>query len=330
MQLLRKLAFPIALLYGLIIRIRNFCYDSNILASKSFSTPTICIGNLSVGGTGKTPMVEFVIRLFGNTTKLAVLSRGYRRRTRGFVLANEASTALQIGDEPLQLYHNFPEITVAVDSDRQRGISRLEEVTAPDMIILDDAFQHRRVRPDIALLLTAYGALYADDFFLPAGNLRDSKREARRADLIIVTKCPAGLTLPEQGEIKKKLRPEGHQQVLFAYLEYDPVMYGNKGRLRLEELMSERFLLVTGIANPGPLKSFLKDHGLQFEHKAYPDHHYFTKRELEEFSAYPFVLTTEKDYRRIGFAPDNLYFTAIRHKFLGNGASVLEERLKAL
>jgi tetraacyldisaccharide 4'-kinase len=330
MQLLRKLALPIAFLYGLVVRIRNFCYNTGIFPSRTFVTPTICIGNLSVGGTGKTPMVELLVELFRTTHRIAVLSRGYRRRTKGFVLAGSDSDARDIGDEPLQLYSKFPGLIVAVDANRQRGISMLQEQLAPNLILLDDAFQHRKVRPDVSILLTAYGALYTDDYYLPAGNLRDSRQEARRADFIIVTKCPPGISVLEKREITSKLHPGSHQQILFASLEYDTLLGGRGKPFYLEELTGRPLTLVTGIARPEPLVTFLKAKGLEFEHLQFRDHHFFSEEELKRIGESPCVLTTEKDYMRMPQKPANLRYIKIRHKILGNGMALLKEGLKAL
>ncbi len=330
MQLLRKLAFPFALLYGVIIRLRNFCYDNRLLSSTTFSTPTICIGNLSVGGTGKTPMVEYLLAMLGETRRIGVLSRGYGRKSRGFIMANSKSTAADIGDEPLQIVRKFPGITLAVDANRRKGIAELEKRVAPDLIILDDAFQHRRVRPDLAILLTAYGNLYCDDFYLPTGNLRDSRREARRADLIVVTKCPGDLSAEERIKIGRKLRPRPHQLLLFATLDYEEALKGHEAQLSLSDIIGKRLLLVTGIANARPLVAYLKERGLQFEHLHFGDHHNFSSRELDTIANYPLVLTTEKDYWRMGRVLPNVYYIAVAHRFLGNDRAILADCLRVL
>jgi len=178
MQLLRKIAFPISLIYALVVYTRNFLFDIGFLKGKSFKTPTVCVGNLSVGGTGKTPMVEYLIRMLQDSFEVAVLSRGYRRKSRGFVLATEDSKVEDLGDEPFQIKSKFPKIAVAVDADRCNGIKELEDSEHPDIILLDDAFQHRRVKPTFSILLTAFDYLYPNDWYLPTGNLRDSKKEA--------------------------------------------------------------------------------------------------------------------------------------------------------
>lgn len=229
MRLLRKILWPVSLVYALVVHIRNYLFDVGILRSRTFETPTICIGNLSVGGTGKTPMAELLIALLKENYKVALLSRGYRRDSTGFVMASDRSTVAQLGDEPYQIHSKFPEITVAVDADRGNGIRTLEDGISPDVIVLDDAFQHRKVNYGLSILLTAYGNLYVDDTYLPTGNLRDTKREARRADLIVVTKCPPGLGRSERRAIEKQLHPESHQQVLFSCLEYGTEVKGNIG-----------------------------------------------------------------------------------------------------
>lgn len=330
MQLLRYLALPLALLYGIAVRIRNFCYDIHLFPSTSFATPTICIGNLRVGGTGKTPMVEYLLEMFGESKKVAVLSRGYRRKTQGFVMAQSSSTARDIGDEPLQIFHKFPGISVAVDANRHRGITELEKRVAPELILLDDAFQHRKVRPDFAILLTTYGDLYCDDFYLPTGNLRDSRREARRADLIVVTKCPKDLPASEREKIGHKLQIKPHQQLLFAALDYEEELKGGGANLNISELEGRSFLLVTGIANAQPLVSYLKCRGLAFEHLNFGDHHSFSEKEIASIIKYPLVVTTEKDYRRIGRDLPNLCYLSVSHRFLGKDGDLLLDRLGGL
>lgn len=330
MKLLRKLTLPIAFIYGLVVRTRNFCYDTGILASRAFDTPTICIGNLSVGGTGKTPMTELLIEFFRETRRLAVLSRGYRRKSSGFVLADSNSDAGDIGDEPLQLFTKFPNLIVAVDANRRRGISMLEQQLAPDIILLDDAFQHRKVRPDVSILLTSYDNLYTNDYYLPAGNLRDSPGEARRADLIVVTKCPPGISDIEQQKITAELQPGPHQLVLFAGLEYDTRLGGVGGELNLKDLKQREFTLVTGIASPEPLEAFLKSEGLVFDHLQFRDHHFFTREELLRIASQPCVLTTEKDYMRMPDRPANIYYVKVKHRMIGRGMAILKERLTGL
>ncbi|HSN48353.1 MAG TPA: tetraacyldisaccharide 4'-kinase [Flavobacterium sp.] len=216
MNLLRKILFPFAILYGFITGIRNFLYDKGILKSYSFDVPVIAVGNLSVGGTGKTPQIEYLIRLLSPKYKVATLSRGYKRQSKGFVLADSTSNAEILGDEPFQFYKKFNKIQVAVDADRKHGIDQLlSQTNKPEVILLDDAFQHRKVKAGFYILLTSYGDLYSDDFMLPTGNLRESNSGAQRADMIVVTKCPATLSLDEQNEIKAKLKLEPNKELYY-------------------------------------------------------------------------------------------------------------------
>lgn len=330
MKLLRKIGFPISLVYGLVVYIRNVLFDKGIFKSVSYSTPTICVGNLSVGGTGKTPMIEYLIALLKENRKIAVLSRGYGRKSKGFVKAGPSTTVEQIGDEPFQIFKKYPEVTMVVDADRQHGISLLEVQEKPDLILLDDAFQHRKVQPSISILLTAHGHLYVDDWYLPTGNLRDSKKEARRADFIVVTKCPPYLKFEDQESIIKKLRPLTHQQVLFSSLVYDTVLQGDGRTLELEELRTKKVLLVTGIANPKPLVSYLKEASITLEHMKFGDHHFFTEKEINTFNSKALILTTEKDFVRLKGKVDNLYYIRIEHRFLGEGRKQLLEALASL
>ncbi|HMB65202.1 MAG TPA: tetraacyldisaccharide 4'-kinase [Eudoraea sp.] len=330
MQLLRKIVFPFSLIYALVIHIRNFLYDRGFLAAKSYGTPTICVGNLSVGGTGKTPMIELLISHLQHTHKIAVLSRGYRRKTKGFMIVSEESTASEVGDEPLQIYSNFPETTVAVDEDRQRGISILVQTVQPDLILLDDAFQHRKVVSRFSILLTAYDNLYTDDWYLPTGNLRDSKNQAARADLLIVTKCPPDLSETAQARIIEQLKPAGDQKVLFCCFTYEEQLNGPEKGMTLQQLSDKKFTLVTGVANPEPLVAFLNERGLTFEHLLFRDHHYFTDRELDLFNSRRYVLTTEKDYMRSKGRVNKLYYISVRHEFLGNGHEILVNWLAEL
>mgnify|MGYP003665053264 FL=1 len=299
LQLLRKIAFPISLIYALVVYVRNFLFDVGVFSSKSYKTTTICVGNLSVGGTGKTPMTEYLLRILSNR-KTAVLSRGYKRKSNGFYMGDSESTVLELGDEPYQIHQKFPEVTVAVDADRRNGIEKLESLLNPDIIVLDDAFQHRRVKPTLSILLTTYHNLYVNDWYLPTGNLRDAKKEAKRADLIIVTKCPNSIDLEDKNRVIGKLKPKSRQKVLFATLKYnDFVTDGGKDNIQLSQLKAKQLALVTGIASPKPLVEYLNSHGINFKHFKFGDHHHFTNKEIEQFEGYEMVLTTEKDFVRL-------------------------------
>ena len=330
MQLLRKIAFPISLIYALVVHIRNFLFDVGIYKSSSFNTPTICVGNLSTGGTGKTPMIEYLVEILKDKHKVAILSRGYRRKSKGFVLATSDSKVEEIGDEPYQIHSKYADIAVAVDADRRHGIQKLQKTIKPDIILLDDAFQHRKVKPDLSILLTAYDNLYMNDWYLPTGDLRDSKREAKRANLIIVTKCPEQLSGKEQSEVLHVLDPKPDQEVIFSYLDYDDALKGNTASLVLNGLLGQRVTLVTGIANPKPLVDYLEKQGMDLEHLQFKDHHFFTSAEIELFNSKEFVLTTEKDFARLKEHVENLHYISVRHKFFNKGASVLEKAVTAI
>ncbi len=327
MWLLRKILFPVSLIYGLVVYLRNRCYDWGVFPSKSYRTPIICIGNLNVGGTGKTPMVEFLIALLQDRYKVAILSRGYRRKSKGFVLANANSTVHDLGDEPYQIHLKFKNVQIAVDADRQNGIAILEKDVKPDVILLDDAFQHRKVKPGLSILLTAFDGLYTSDWYLPTGNLRDSRREAKRADILVVTKSPPESSETEHIKIKHKLSPKPHQKILFSYLDYDRNLQGNGALKDIDDLKGKKITLVTGIANPNPLTYFLKENGISFEHLSFKDHHGFSDQELETIKSKPNILTTEKDYVRLVNGVTCNYIE-IKHVFFGNGLEELKTSLE--
>ncbi len=324
MHWLRKIAYPVSLVYGLVVHIRNLLYDIGFFESRSFRTPTICIGNLSVGGTGKTPMIEYFIRELQHDYKLAVLSRGYKRKSKGFQLANETSSVEDLGDEPFQLFskHN---ISLAVDADRCNGIKNLEEQLAPELILLDDAFQHRKIKPSFNVLLTAYSKLYVDDTFLPTGNLRDSKNQVERADVVVVTKCPRTIDEKKMDEVKTHLNCG--KPVLFASLSYDGVLKSETGELGFSDVSGNRVALVTAIADPQPLVHHLESLNVDFKHFDFSDHHFFSEKELQSFRKYDYIITTEKDHTRLNGKVERLYYLGMKHEFLDGGSIKL---LKAL
>ncbi len=330
MQVLRKIAFPFSLLYGFVVFLRNLFYDMGVFRSVSPDIPTVCVGNLSTGGTGKTPMIEWMLENLGSARKLAVLSRGYRRRTRGFFIVDPASGPADSGDEPLQIARKFPEVTVAVEADRLRGIGLLEQKVAPDLILLDDAFQHRRVKARVNVLLTAYSKLYIDDWYLPSGNLRDHKGQYRRAQVIVVTKCPAALSLEEQEKIRDRLKPLSHQKVLFSSLAYGDEIIGVGDSLQLSALNTREVVLVTAIADPSPLKIYLQNKGIHFRHIRFADHHYFTEEEIRGFNKEDLILTTEKDFTRMNGRVPTAYFLPVKHRFLNKDKDFMISLLQGL
>ena len=313
---MRFLLLPFAILYGLGVRLRHFLYDRGWLSSKRYPFPILCVGNLAVGGTGKTPMVEYLVRLLGQE-QVAILSRGYRRKTKGFVLADDSATAMTLGDEPYQYHRKFPQATVAVCESRQEGIERLLENPHFKYIILDDAFQHRKVQAETNLLLTSYDKLYTQDFLLPVGSLRDIRSRARKAQIIIVTKCPE-LTQTEQEKIIQQLKPLPSQKLYFTTIAYSDRVYSHEDSQALKDFIATPFTLVTGIANPTPLVDFLEKQGASFEHLAYSDHHHFSNRELEFLRQKGRILTTEKDYVRLEGALSTLYYLPIETQFLND------------
>lgn len=288
---------PFSLLYGSILALRNLCYDKGWFKSKSYAIPIICVGNLSTGGTGKSPMIEYLISFLKEDYKVAVLSRGYKRKTDGFrdVLIN--SKAEDVGDEPLQIKRKFPEVMVAVCADRQEGIEKIR--IKANVILLDDAFQHRKVSASTNILLTAFNDLYVHDMVLPAGNLRESKRGAKRADLVMVTKCPEKHSHAKLQEIQYILNLKPTQKIYFSKISYDEFICGISETLPLNYLLNKNFTLVTGIANPKPLVEFLKQNQFNFEHKKFPDHHHFSNSEIKNFKEKEIILTTEKDFVRL-------------------------------
>jgi tetraacyldisaccharide 4'-kinase len=320
MYLLRLLLFPFAILYGFITSIRNFLFDKSILKSTSFEIPVIAVGNLSVGGTGKTPQIEYLIRLLSERYKVATLSRGYKRKSEGFVLANETANAEILGDEPFQFHQKFPNIQVAVDAKRTNGITELlSQKEKPQVILLDDAYQHRKVKAGFYILLTAYGDLYADDFMLPTGNLRESRSGANRANVVIVTKCPKDLSVEKQAEICVKLKLTHSQQLFFTFIDYDDSIYGKEEKITVSKIKNESKLLLAGIAKPTPFFDYLKNEN--DECLTFPDHHHFSDSNLQTIqnkAKDKKIITTEKDYVRLSESKlvSSLYYLPIKSTFI--------------
>ncbi len=303
----RILLFPFSLVYALLVFLRNLLYDKKILSSTSFNLPLISVGNLSVGGTGKSPMVEWLICQLRNDFEIAVLSRGYKRKTKGYALANPGSTALEIGDEPMQFHTKFPDVAVAVGEERIFAIPQLlHDRPDTEAILLDDAFQHRAIQPGFNILLTEYNNLYTRDWFLPTGDLRDEPRSYRRANVIMITKCPREMSNGERAEIKKEISPLPGQQVYFTSLDYGEP-YHIIERYTTHLTTNHEVLLVTGIANPRSLKQYLLDESKTYYEMAYNDHHIYSIDDLREIkrkfqgivSDKKIIITTEKDAVRL-------------------------------
>ena len=307
MQYLRLLLLPFSLVYGCVIWIRNFLYDTGVFTSSKFNLPIISIGNLAIGGAGKSPMAEYIVRLLKDRYRVAILSRGYKRTTKGFTIVDKNDTVAQVGDEPLQFKRKFSNVTVAVSEKRVEGIERLKEDT--DVIILDDAFQHRAVKPGLSILLFDYTRL--NDFFLmlPAGNLREPFANRKRADILVVSKCPESLSEAQKGAMKTRINPFKYQNLFFSYLEYGnliSIALSSEQPLSVITPQTTVFLL-TGIANPVPLLNKVKSFTEKVIHHDYPDHYTFSTKNIaklaEEFnkdaSSDKWIITTEKDAQRL-------------------------------
>ena len=316
MKLFRKILYPFVPFYYAAVFFRNKFYDWSVYQSKSYEFPVLCVGNLSVGGTGKTPMIEYLITMLGSKYKLATLSRGYGRKSKDFLIATPNATSQDIGDEPLQIFNKFKNITVAVDADRQQGLKLLKEYKPSlEVVLLDDAFQHRKVTAGFNVLLTAYDQLYCDDIVLPTGNLREPRSGAKRAQVIVVTKCPDYLSDLEKTAITKRLNLKSNQAVFFSSIQYSQKLVSSISSRPLTDLKEIHFTLVTGIANPKSLVSYLKEMGLDFEHLNYKDHHEFSKSELEFIHSKSLVVTTEKDFSRLHTESQNqIYYLPIQLK----------------
>ncbi len=309
MEFLRLLLLPFAVVYGLITGVRNLLFDLGLLPSRRFDIPVISVGNLSTGGTGKTPHVEYLIRLLSPLNKVSTLSRGYGRRTRGYLMAKAGSTAANIGDEPMQYFRKFPEAGVHVDEKRRRGIETILK-TDPDtdVILLDDAFQHRYVKPGLSILLTDYHKLYYKNYILPVGSLREARRGARRADIIVVTKTPSILSPILRRQIIAEIKPAPHQNVYFSYIRYsDIVPLWSDNCRNIPEKKFSQILVFAGIANTYPLQDHLSKMCQDLTILQYPDHHQYTLEDLDRikrkfddlYSRNKLLVTTEKDAMRL-------------------------------
>jgi tetraacyldisaccharide 4'-kinase len=305
---MKILLAPVSWLYAIALHFRHWLFDLGILKSKSFDVPTICVGNLAFGGTGKTPHTEYLIRLLKDKVNVAVLSRGYGRKTKGYILADEHTTYEQIGDEPLLFHSKFEDITVAVDEDRAEGISKLMRLEkTPGVILLDDAYQHRQIKPGISILLTEYYNVYKKDMLVPAGTLRDVKSAAKRADIIIVTKSPRVLLPYDRRDMINVLDAKPYQKIFFTYIDFQelkPITKTAKETI-LQDMKS--VYVFCGIANPYPLEDHLKRKYNTLITNYYDDHHHFTDEDIDKIidgfnsviGKNKIIVTTEKDLMRL-------------------------------
>jgi len=306
MQKLRYLLFPLTIIYIAITMFRNWLYKVNIKRGFKFSIPVINIGNLSVGGTGKTPHTEYLINLLKDTHHLATLSRGYGRKEFGFKIADEKTTSKQIGDEPLQFYKKFgKEVTVAVESDRVKGVMDIcYQKEDTDLVLLDDAYQHRSIKPGFNILLTDYNRPFYSDFVLPVGDLRELRQGKKRADIIIVTKCPNFEEI-DKTEIIHNIKPNKKQSIFLSKVIYGDIYDFNT--FKTVENIKKNIILVTGIAKPNPLLNYLKKTYNVLEHCKFTDHYRFKEKDIDDISNLlvkfaeldPVIMTTEKDAMRL-------------------------------
>lgn len=305
----RILLAPIALLFGFAVKVRNLLFDYKILKSKDVGRHTICVGNLTVGGTGKTPHVEYLVNLLSPKYRIATLSRGYKRKTKGFRYADSDSTAELVGDEPLQMKTKFPDITVAVDGNRFRGATRIiNDFPHTEVILLDDAYQHRYIKPGFSILLVDFNNLITRDHFLPFGRLRDSVKEKSRADIIIVTKCPKSIKPIDQRVITKEIGPFPYQSIFFSNFDYGkPIPVFGHIDNELSITKTTKSMAIAGIANPLPFFDHIHETTTLVQKNAFPDHYPFSEKKIkaifESFSNIEgqnkAIFTTEKDAVRI-------------------------------
>ena len=342
---INKWLLPLSWLYGMAVNLRNTMFSIGILKSRSFDVPVIAVGNITVGGSGKTPHVEYLIRLLKGTFHTAVLSRGYKRESKGFVQASTKTTMPEIGDEPFQMKQKYPDVIVAVDKNRCHGIDTLVENDKDiDVILLDDAFQHRYVKPGINILLVDYHRLIIYDKLLPAGRLREPLSGKDRADIVIVTKCPKDLKPMEYRVITKAMSLYPYQQLFFTSIDYGellPVFKKTKKAQNLHDLKDYSALLLTGIASPQQMTHDLKPLIPQIKPLTFSDHHVFTKKDVElinsTFAALPspkLIITTEKDVTRLQLVDglsqevrDNLYALPINVCFLQEQAQMFNQQI---
>ena len=308
---MRILLLPIALLYHIVLSIRHKLYDWHILKSKRFEKPVICVGNLNLGGTGKTPHTEYLIRLLKNDYRVATLSRGYGRHTKGFKLAETSSTYNDLGDEPLLYFKKYQGIQVAVDEDRVDGVTHLFGEQGVEVVLLDDAFQHRSISAGLNILLTEYQRLYMDDYLFPAGTLRDVRSAAKRADIIVISKAPKELSEQEKQQITDKLNISENQKVYFSYLEHAALQPLNEAAKAFSPEEADGAFAFCGIGNPKPFVEELKKRYHAVDFLPFGDHHAYKEKDMKAVLDWfekldgekKIIVTTEKDAARLTNSP---------------------------
>jgi tetraacyldisaccharide 4'-kinase len=334
------LLYPFSHIYTAVTDIRNFMYNTGILPHHEFRLPVICVGNITVGGTGKTPHVEYLINLLKKNFRVATLSRGYKRKSSGFRIVSSSLEVNEVGDEPMQIHNKYPDITVAVDRDRVNGVnSILNQYPDTEVIILDDGFQHRRIKPGFSILLTDFSRLMINDHLMPYGRLRERASNMNRADIILITKSPEKISPIQRRIIVKEINKAAYQNLYFTALEYkdpepvfaQPAVYELTLSGRKRE--GSGIVLLTGIANPLPLKEYLAGFFKEIVHLSFPDHHKFTGKDIAKVtgaflnlgSSEKFLITTEKDAVRLReftniaeLIRSSAYYIPVGIKFLNN------------
>ena len=323
MKLLQSVLFPFSLLYGTIIALRNILFDKGILNTQTPKIPNVGVGNLSVGGTGKSVVIDYIISIFKEQYSLVLISRGYKRKTKGVIVANSNSTAYEIGDEPYQFLskHN---VGIIVSEKRERALKVISEFKKlPDIILFDDIMQHRFITPQCLIVTTTYSEPFFRDNLLPAGRLRESPKQIKRAQIILINKCPDNISIKDQTLFINKIKPLACDRVYFTTIAYENSVKNKLKSINLSSIKNS-FLLITGIANPKYLVDYLNKKGLDFLHLKYPNHHNFKENEIKEIRRQQKgrkIITTEKDFGRLEnyFTSNELFFIPIKLKFIGEG-----------
>ena len=319
MSVIRFLVFPLSIIFKFVTDIRNKLYDCNFLKSEKINVPVISVGNLSTGGTGKTPMVDFIIYNLKRDYNISVLSRGYNRKSKGFIEIKNSDNPSLVGDEPFLIKSNHLEVPVFACEDRVEGAKKIISKNNTNLILLDDAFQHRKISRNLDIVLTDYNNLFYKDYLLPYGNLRESRNNINRADVIIVTKCPLDFNKADAIKIKNQINPKKTQSLFFSQIKYSEILFGFK-ELSFKSIRNSKLTLVTGIANSQPLKEYLKKNNVNFDHFDYPDHYNYSRKDVNKILATTknnIILTTKKDYYKLSqFKIDNLLYIDIKVEFL--------------
>ena len=323
MKPLQSVLFPFSLLYGTIIALRNILFDKGILNTQTPKIPNVGVGNLSVGGTGKSVVIDYIISIFKEQYSLVLISRGYKRKTKGVIVANSNSTAYEIGDEPYQFLskHN---VGIIVSEKRERALKVISEFKKlPDIILFDDIMQHRFITPKCLIVTTTYSEPFFRDNLLPAGRLRESPKQIKRAQIILINKCPDNISIKDQTLFLNKIKPLACNRVYFTTIAYEKSVKNKLKSINLSSIKNS-FLLITGIANPKYLVDYLNKRGLDFLHLKYPNHHNFKENEIKEIRRQQKgrkIITTEKDFGRLEnyFTSNELFFIPIKLKFIGEG-----------